>query len=100
MAFCDLDCDIEIAEALIQDLISTVLENCADDLDLFNRFISKGLIEKLKTVCQQPFTRMTYSQAIQELEERNSHLNTLLPGEVIFRRNTNVSFAKKLQADP
>jgi asparaginyl-tRNA synthetase len=68
MAFCDLDCDIEIAEALIQDLISTVLANCADDLDLFNRFISKGLIEKLKIAYQQPFTRMTYSQAIQELE--------------------------------
>ncbi|MCI5125361.1 MAG: asparagine--tRNA ligase [Candidatus Electrothrix sp. AR5] len=68
MAFCDLDGDMDVAEALIQDLISTVLENCADDLGLFNRFISKGLIEKLETACQQPFARMTYSQAIQELE--------------------------------
>ena len=68
MAFCDLDGDMDVAEALIQDLISTVLENCADDLDLFNRFISKGLIKKLETVCQHAFTRMTYSQAIQELE--------------------------------
>ena len=41
----------------------------ADDLDLFNRFISKGLIEKLEAVCQHTFTRMTYSQAIQELEK-------------------------------
>ncbi|MCI5137611.1 MAG: asparagine--tRNA ligase, partial [Candidatus Electrothrix sp. AR1] len=68
MAFCDLDGDMDVAETLIQDLISTVLENCADDLDLFNRFISKGLIKKLETVCQHAFTRMTYSQAIQELE--------------------------------
>ncbi|MCW5209554.1 asparagine--tRNA ligase, partial [Desulfobulbus sp. US1] len=68
MAFCDLDGDMDVAEALIQDLISTVLKNCADDLDLFNRFISKGLIKKLETVCQHAFTRMTYSQAIQELE--------------------------------
>ncbi|RWX50636.1 asparaginyl-tRNA synthetase [Candidatus Electrothrix marina] len=68
MAFCDLDGDMDVAEALIQDLISTVLKNCADDLDLFNRFISKGLIEKLETVCQHAFTRMTYSQAIRELE--------------------------------
>ncbi len=68
MAFCDLDGDMEIAEALIQDLISTVLENCAEDLALFNRFISKGLMKKLETVCQNTFTRMTYSQAIQELE--------------------------------
>jgi asparaginyl-tRNA synthetase len=73
MAFCDLDCDMEIAEALIQDLISTVLENCTDDLDLFNRFISKGLIEKLETVRRHSFTRMTYSQAIQELERAKQH---------------------------
>jgi len=68
MAFCDLDGDMDVAEALIQDLISTVLENCAEDLDLFNRFISKGLVEKLETVRRHAFTRMTYSQAIQELE--------------------------------
>ncbi|CAK8722433.1 asparagine--tRNA ligase [Candidatus Electrothrix laxa] len=68
MAFCDLAGDMDVAEALIQNLINTVLENCADDLDLFNQFISKGLIEKLETVCRQAFTRMTYSQAIQELE--------------------------------
>ncbi|MCI5219286.1 MAG: asparagine--tRNA ligase, partial [Candidatus Electrothrix sp. LOE2] len=73
MAFCDLDCDMEIAEALIQDLISTVLANCADDLDLFNRFISKGLIKKLETVRRHSFTRMTYSQAIQELERAKQH---------------------------
>ncbi|MCI5211487.1 MAG: asparagine--tRNA ligase, partial [Candidatus Electrothrix sp. ATG2] len=69
MAFCDLDCDMEVAEALIQDLISTVLKNCTDDLELFNRFISKGLFEKLEAVCRHSFTRMTYSEAICELEK-------------------------------
>ncbi|WPD23725.1 MAG: asparagine--tRNA ligase [Candidatus Electrothrix scaldis] len=68
MAFCDLHCDMEIAEALIQDLINTVLENCAEDLELFNRFISKGLLEKLETVRQHSFARMTYTEAIKELE--------------------------------
>ncbi len=68
MAFCDLACDMEIAEALIRNLISAVLENCADDLDLFNRFVSKGLVQKLETVQQHSFTRMTYTEAISELE--------------------------------
>jgi asparaginyl-tRNA synthetase len=68
MAFCDLNCDMDIAEALIQDLISTVLENCSEDLALFNRFISKGLLEKLENVGKHSFTRMSYSEAIQELE--------------------------------
>ena len=69
MAFCDLNCNMEVAEALIQDLISTVLKNCTDDLELFNRFISKGLFEKLEAVCRHSFTRMTYSEAISELEK-------------------------------
>ncbi|MCI5159782.1 MAG: asparagine--tRNA ligase, partial [Candidatus Electrothrix sp. AUS1_2] len=69
MAFCDLHCDMEIAEALIQDLINAVLENCAEDLDLFNRFISKGLLEKLEAVRQHTFARMTYTEAIRELEQ-------------------------------
>ncbi|WP_339136144.1 MAG: asparagine--tRNA ligase [Candidatus Electrothrix sp. GW3-4] len=68
MAFCDLGCDMDIAEALIRNLISTVLDNCEQDLDLFHRFISKGLIEKLEVVRQQTFTRMTYTEAINELE--------------------------------
>ncbi len=73
MAFCDLNCDMEIAEALIQNLISTVLENCAEDLALFNRFISKGLIDRLETVRKHSFTRMTYSEAIKELEGTQQH---------------------------
>ena len=68
MAFCDLNDDMEVAEALIRDAISTVLENCTEDLALFNRFISKGLINKLEIVRDQPFTRMTYTEAVKELE--------------------------------
>ncbi len=68
MAFCDLNCDMGVAEALIQNLISTVLENCSEDLALFNRFISKGLIDKLENMRKHSFTRMSYSEAMKELE--------------------------------
>ena len=69
MAFCDLICDMELAEAMVKDLVRTVLTNCADELDLFERFVSKGLLKKLEAVQAQPFARMTYSEAIMALEQ-------------------------------
>lgn len=68
IAFCDLACNMKIAEALIQKLITAVLENCAADLGLFDRFVSKGLIQKLETVQKHSFVRMTYTEAIDQLE--------------------------------
>jgi asparaginyl-tRNA synthetase len=69
MAFCDLFCNMELAESLIKALVGAVLENCSDDLDLFNRFVSKGLLKKLEAVQKQSFLRMTYSEAVTELEK-------------------------------
>lgn len=69
MAFCDLICDMEVAEALIRDLLTAVLENCAEDLDLFNRFVSKGLLQRLETVREKSFARMTYTEAVSALKQ-------------------------------
>jgi asparaginyl-tRNA synthetase len=69
MAFCDLTCDMEVAEALIKDLVGTVLGNCADELDVFERFVSKGLLKKLEAGLAQPFARMSYSEAVAALEQ-------------------------------
>ncbi len=71
MAFCDLACDMELAETLIRDLVAGVLEECADDLGLFDRFVSKGLIRKLETVRDRDFLHLTYSEAAAELEKVN-----------------------------
>jgi len=67
MAFCDLGCNMEVAQSLIRDLISRVLETCADDLALFDRFVAKGLIKKLETVRDTDFVQMTYTEAIDVL---------------------------------
>jgi asparaginyl-tRNA synthetase len=69
MAFCDLTCDMEVAEALIKDLVGAVLGNCADELDVFERFVSKGLLKKLEAGLAQPFARMSYSEAVAALEQ-------------------------------
>jgi len=68
MAFCDLAGDMEIAEALIKDLVGAVQASCADELELFERFVSKGLLQKLEAVQAQPFARMTYSEAVTALQ--------------------------------
>ncbi len=69
MAFCDLDCNAELAETLIRDLTATILDNCAEDLDLFNRFVSKGLIKKLEIVRDKSFMKITYTEAVNELQQ-------------------------------
>ena len=67
MAFCDLSCNAAVAEELIRELAATVLEQCSDDLDLFNRFVSKGLVQRLEAVRDHAFVKMTYTEAIEEL---------------------------------
>ncbi len=64
MAFADLADNMNNAEAYLQYVVRHVLENCQEDLDLFNRFVDKGLIEKLEQVVAQPFERLTYSEAV------------------------------------
>ncbi len=68
MAFCDLGCNMEVVEELIRELVASVLDNCAEDLDLFNRFVSKGLVKRLETVRDRSFVKMTYTQAVEELQ--------------------------------
>jgi len=69
MAFCELEENRELAESLIKELFSQVLERCPDDMDLFDRWISKGTIDSLKQVIDKPFVQLTYGEAVRELEK-------------------------------
>ncbi len=69
MAFCDLEGDMECAEAMLKYVIRTVMEKCPDELDMFNRFVDKGLIDRLEHVASSDFARVTYTEAIQILED-------------------------------
>ena len=68
MAFCDLRGNMEVAEAMIKSLVATALTECTADLELFEQFIAKGLIEKLTQVRDRPFVHLTYTEAVAELE--------------------------------
>ena len=71
MAFCDLNGYMDTAEAMTKYVIRYVLDNCPDEMDFFNRFIDKGLIERLELVANSEFGRITYTDAIEILKKNN-----------------------------
>ncbi|MDO4813010.1 MAG: asparagine--tRNA ligase [Eubacteriales bacterium] len=69
MAFCDLDGDLVVMEAMVKHIIRRVMERCPDDLAFFNSFVDKGLIERLEHVVNSDFGRVTYTEAVKLLKE-------------------------------
>lgn len=68
MAFCDLEGDMEVAEAMVKYIIRTVMERCPDELEFFNKFIDKTLLERLKNIVENDFAHVTYTEAIEILK--------------------------------
>lgn len=68
MAFCDLQGDMAVAEAMLKELVGFALDECAEDLALFDQHVAKGLIDRLVQVRDQPFVHLSYSQAVDELQ--------------------------------
>ena len=71
IAFCELSDVMDTAQNMIKFVINYVFENCPDELNFFNNFVGKGLIERLKFVKDSPFVRMTYTEAVAALERVN-----------------------------
>ncbi len=67
MAFCDLAADIDLAEAFLKELARAVLEEAADDLALFTRFVNPETERRLRQLCDQPFLRLPYTEAVERL---------------------------------
>ena len=71
MAFCDLQGDMDVAEAMIKAIINTVLEKCPDEIAFFNSFVDKGLKARLEHVASSDFGRVTYTEAVELLKKNN-----------------------------
>jgi asparaginyl-tRNA synthetase len=69
IAFCDLNQDMDLAEEMLKFLVSDALESCAEDLQFFERFIHKGLIERLEWVRDRAFERVSYTEAVELLKK-------------------------------
>lgn len=69
MAFADLNDDMDCAEAYIKFILKYALENCAEDLQFFDKFVSEGLVKRLQHVVETPFERASYTYAVRILEK-------------------------------
>ena len=64
MAFADLDDNMDLGEDCIKWLITHLLDNCRDDLELFGNFVDKGLFATLDNILAKPFIRLPYADAV------------------------------------
>ena len=71
IAFADLEDDMILAEQMIKYIINYVMENAQEELQFFNKFVDKGLLERLNHVVSSDFGRVTYTEAVKLLEEYN-----------------------------
>ena len=71
IAFADLNDDMDLAEAMIKHIINTVMDRCPDEMNFFNSFVDKGLVERLRHVADSDFGRVSYTEAIELLKQNN-----------------------------
>lgn len=64
MAFCDLEGDMDMAEEFVKYLVRDMLENNRDDMEFFNKFVDKSLLERLRFILEKPFVRCSYTEAV------------------------------------
>ena len=71
MAFCDLEQDMNTAEAMLKYIFRYVMEHAPEEIAFCNAFIDKGLTDRLTHVIESDFGRVTYTEAVKILEEHN-----------------------------
>lgn len=69
IAFADLTDDMELAEDMLKFVINYVLENAPEEMEFFNSFVDKGLIERLNNIINSDFARVSYTEAIEILKK-------------------------------
>ncbi len=69
IAFCDLAGDMDIMEDMLKYIVKYVLDNCKDEMNFFDSFVEKGLLEKLNKLLTSHFTRISHHDVISILKE-------------------------------
>lgn len=75
MAFCDLEGNMQTAEAMIKYIIRYVMENAPEEMEFFNSFIDKGLIDRLTNIVESDFARITYTEAVELLKKADKEFD-------------------------
>lgn len=71
IAFADLEVNMDVAEEMIKYIINYVIENAPTEMEFFNQFVEKGLMDKLNNILNNKFGRVTYTEAIDILLKSN-----------------------------
>ncbi|MCL1817319.1 MAG: asparagine--tRNA ligase, partial [Spirochaetaceae bacterium] len=72
MAFCDIEGNMDTAEAFLKYILAAVLKECAADMDFFDQRIQPGIIENLRSIVETPFHRISYAEALEELKRASA----------------------------
>ncbi len=72
MAFADIHDDMDLAEDMVKYCIRHVMNTCPDDLELFNKYVEPGLLDKLNNILDNGFARITYAEAI-DIMQKSGH---------------------------
>ena len=75
MAFADLTDNMQVAEDMLKYVIRYVLEHAPEEMNFFNSFVDKGLLDRLNHVLNSEFGHVTYTEAVEILEKNNSHFD-------------------------
>ena len=73
IAFADLEDNMNLAESMLKYVINYVLENAPEEMNFFNSFVDKGLLDRLNNVANNDFARVTYTDAIDILSKNNDN---------------------------
>ncbi len=71
ICFADLNDDMDLAEDMIKYTFQYVLDNCPEEMEFFNQFVDKTLLDRLNNVIHSDFARISYTDAVKELEKAN-----------------------------
>ncbi|AFZ29788.1 asparaginyl-tRNA synthetase [Gloeocapsa sp. PCC 7428] len=72
MAFCDLQGNMDLAEAFLKQIFKYVLETCPEDMEFFNQRIDNSVIATAENIIHNEFERITYTEAIALLEKADA----------------------------
>ena len=79
MAFADLQDNMDLAEALVKNLVVHVMEYCAADLELFARFVDPDLMRNLEVIAKAAYVRLPYTEAIELLQRSGKKFEFPIP---------------------
>ena len=100
ICFADLTDDMDLAEDMIKYIFQYVLDNCPEEMEFFNKFIDTGLLERLNHVINSDFARVSYTEAVKELEKHNDEFEVKVSWGIDLQTEHERYICEKLYKKP